>query len=183
MRAKLLTFLIALGAIVFAVVSPVKAGSMMLMGVGSAPHAASYQGPGDVFSTSPYAWFSCARAYNGSYAASTGNLCDVVLTSGGAAACTIKAATNGFADLTGTYCAGSVNLPTACAAGCSVSKMYNQISPGTCDVVQATLASMPALLLNSTPTGTLPAVQHRARSVPCRFQPVPQKHSRLPSQA
>ncbi len=32
---KLLTFLIALGAIVFAVVSPVKAGSMMLLGVGS----------------------------------------------------------------------------------------------------------------------------------------------------
>jgi hypothetical protein len=37
--------------------------------------------------------------------------------------------------------------------------MYNQVSPGTCDVVQATLASMPLLLLSSTPTGTLPAVQ------------------------
>lgn len=136
------------------------AGSMTLLGAGKpSVAAAGYQGPGDVYNTSSLYFFSCARAWNATYAAATGNLCDVVLTSTGAAACTIKAATTGFADLTGTYCAGSVNLATACAGGCSVSKMYNQVNAGTCDVVQATLASMPLLLLSSTPTGTLPAVQ------------------------
>ena len=120
--------------------------------------AAGYTGPGDVFNTGQTGFYSCARAYNAAYAAATGNMCDVVITSTGTAACTIKAATTGFADLAGTYCAASTNLATACAAGCSVTKVYNQVNPGTCDQIQATLASMPLLLLSSTPTGTLPAI-------------------------
>jgi hypothetical protein len=167
---KLLTFLIALASVTLASVSGVLPFGYGFQGgcggynsgggfSGGCAPGPTYTGPGDVFSTSPYAWFSCARGYNGAYANGTNSLCDVVITSTGVVACTIRVATTGFADLSGAYCAGSTTLATACAAGCSVTKMYNQVSPGTCDVVQATLASMPLLLLNSTPTGTLPAVQ------------------------
>ena len=109
--------------------------------------AISYQGPGDVV-TGAIGFWSCGRAYNSTYAASAGNLCDVVLTTGGAAACTIKAATNGQADLAGSYCAGSTTLATACAAGCSISKMYDQTGTGH-NAVQAALAVMPPLILNA----------------------------------
>ncbi len=125
----------------------------------------TYTGPGDVFGTAnAKAWYSCARAFNGAFAVTTGAICDIVDTATGAASCTMHIKSNGFADLTSLSCAGgTVNVTTFCtvthAAGCSVTKMYNQVAPGTCDVVQATLASMPLLLLSSTPTGTLPAVQ------------------------
>jgi hypothetical protein len=64
---KLLTFLIALGAIVFAVGSPVSA-QMMTTGVGSIVHfvpGSSYIGPGNIAfngsSANVKAYYSCAR--------------------------------------------------------------------------------------------------------------------------
>ena len=159
--------LIAVGLALFALVSftSARAQGPILPGPGlPVAAAASYQGPGDVFNTSPKGWYSCARAYNAAYATALGSLCDIVDTATGAASCTIVAKASGFADLTSLSCAGgTVSVTTFCTvthpAGCSVTKMYNHISPGTCDEVQATLASMPLLLLSSTPTGTLPAVQ------------------------
>lgn len=128
---------------------------------------ATYQGPGDVFSTGIYAWYSTARAYNAAYAAANGNMFKVVDTSTGTASCTVKAAASGYVDLTTAFCpdsAPAVNLVTFCtvthATGCSITTIYNQAGTGSgCDAVQATLASMPLLILNSTPTGTLPAAQ------------------------
>lgn len=119
----------------------------MMPGPGTpASSAAGYQGPGDIVSGAT-SFYSCGRAYNAAYANGTNPLCDVVLTSGGAAACTIRVKTNGFADLTGSYCAGSTTLATACTGGCSVTKIYDQVN--TNHVVQATLANMPALTLSA----------------------------------
>ena len=50
-----------------------------MTGAGKGTPAAAYQGPGDVFTTSPYAWYSCARGFSAAYAApGTNGACDVV---------------------------------------------------------------------------------------------------------
>lgn len=123
--------------------------------VGVVTGGATYIGPGDIVSGAT-SFYSCGRAYTAAYANGTNPLCDVVLTTGGAAACTIRAATNGFADQTGSYCAGSTTLASACTGGCSITKMYDQ-SGNSRDISQATIASMPTLTLgalNSLPCAT-----------------------------
>lgn len=123
-----------------------------------APVATSYVGPGDVVSGAS-AWWSCARAYNAAYANGSNSLCDLVAVTGGASVCTLRVATTGFADLAGTYCAGT-DPAAACAAAsggsCKVSKAYDQTGNAR-DATQATLANMPAITfadLNSLPTLT-----------------------------
>jgi hypothetical protein len=71
---KLLTFLIALGAVVFAVISPARSASSVLM-LG-APQATrpSYRGPGDVTSVAARDFYSAARAYSSVQAAATANM-------------------------------------------------------------------------------------------------------------
>lgn len=122
--------------------------------------AATYQGPGDIVSGA-LVFYSCSRVYNAAAASTSTSMCDLVAVTGGAAVGTIRGSTSGFADQT-AYFAGSLTPAAACAAAsggsCKISKMYNQVSPGTLDVTQATLSSMPGILFSSTPAGTLPAV-------------------------
>ena len=161
---KLLTFLIALGAIVFAVVSPVAAQSPVLEGFPPGVfqnHAVydppSYAGPGDLLS-GWFVWGSCARAFSAAYAASGGNACDLVDSAAPTVViCTLKFKPTGFVDLTTASCTGGVTPATKCAAAtggvCNVSQVYDQTGnsrPWT----NATAASQPFLVfsgLNSLP--------------------------------
>jgi hypothetical protein len=133
------------------------------------PSVASFTGPGDAISGAT-AFYSCARAYTVAYASSAGNLCDIADVGTGATTCTMKAAATGFADLTSALCAGGTQTVSAfCTAhtSCVITKMYDQTvgaqctAPTTsCDVTQATLASMPALTfgaLNGLPCATMVA--------------------------
>jgi hypothetical protein len=115
----------------------------------------SYQGPGDVFA-SAFGWYSCARAYSASFALTQGAICQVADVGTGAITCDLKVGTNGFADLTSSSCAGgTLTVPAFCTThtSCVVSKAYDQSGNGN-DIIQATLARMPALVisgLNSLP--------------------------------
>jgi hypothetical protein len=106
----------------------------------------AYVGPGDVVGGASV-WYGL-RAYNAAYAAATGNIADLVAVTGGGAVCTLKAATDGTADLVGTYCSATT-VPLACAAAsggsCKISKLYDQTGGGK-DASQGTLATMPALV-------------------------------------
>lgn len=124
----------------------------------------TYQGPGDVFSTSVYGWYSCAMSYNSAWAVGGNNLCKIVDTSTGATSCIIKTGANGRADLTSVVCptsAPTVSVTTWCTVtnvgGCSITTAYDQ-SGNSRDALNATLSSMPPLILSSTPTGTLPGI-------------------------
>jgi len=138
-------------------------GGMQFPGPGTVHSATTYQGPGDVISGAT-AWGSCARAYNAAYANGTNPLCDLVDTSAGSTAiCTLRVKTDGFVDLTGTYCTGSADPPTACAAAaggaCRVSKIYDQVGTTT-GWVNATNSQRPVLTfsaLNSLPGWTCTA--------------------------
>jgi hypothetical protein len=126
-----------------------------------------YTGPGDVISGAT-AFYSCARAYNAAYAAAAGTLCVIADAATGATTCTMKSASTGFADLTSLLCGGGTQTVSAfCTAhtSCVVSTMYDQTagnqctaSPTTCNIVQVTLANMPALTfsaLNGLPCLTM----------------------------
>lgn len=133
-------------------------------GLGTPTVVVGYQGAGDIFSTGVIGAYSCSQAYNAAFAALAGSICDIVDTTTGVATCTIPIGTNGSANLTAVVCPTSapvVNVVTFCtvthAAGCSITKVYDQSGSGR-DVVQATLANMPTLILSSTPLGTLPAI-------------------------
>lgn len=151
---KVLVVLLAL------LVSPVTAQNIIGSGVTGdlkVSGGGAFAGSGDAVSGAK-AWYSCARAYTAAYATATGNLCDLVDTSTGAATCTLKSGTNGFADLTGTYCTGAVTVVNFCTVahtGCSVKKAYDQTGAlacsgaGNCDISEATLANMPLLSLSS----------------------------------
>lgn len=142
---------IILAAIIALVSLPAAA---QLLGLGipkTVPTVVSYTGPGDVFSTSPWAWYSCSRGFSQSYAApGTNPACDVVDTATGATSCTFHVQTNGFVNPT------ECNA-TACATACRVTKAYDQTGSGR-HVVNATLANMPDITFSSTPKGTLPAI-------------------------
>jgi hypothetical protein len=132
----------------------------MMPGPGTpASSGASYQGPGDVVASAT-AWGSCARAYNAAYANGTNPLCDLKdKTTGTVAVCTLRVLTTGFADLAGTYCAGSTTPSAACAAAaggsCLISKVYDQTGNGN-DFVQATPSTMPAIVFAAV--NSLPAI-------------------------
>src|ERR1700732_3971891 len=111
---------------------------------------AGFQGPGNITSGA-IEFVSAGRAYNAAYAASNGSFADLVATGNGAVVCTLKALTTGFVNLTSSACAGQTPA-AACAAAnggaCSVTKLYDQTGTGN-NVVQATLANMPALTFNA----------------------------------
>lgn len=134
------------------------AGSMTLLGAGGST-AITFVGLGDTFSTSAIAYYSCARAWNASYASGGGSLCEVQRTSD-STKCTIVAKSTGFADLTTANCsAGTQTIVQFCnATTCGIDKAFNQVSPGTADMLQATAATQPVLTLSSTPNGALPAI-------------------------
>jgi hypothetical protein len=117
------------------------------------PAVVTYQGPGDVYSSGALGAYSCSEAYNAAYATSLGSACDVVDTATGLVTCTYHFQSNGMVNPTECNTTGK-----SCFTACRVAKAYNQVTPGTLDVVQATLASMPGLTFSSTPTGTLPAI-------------------------
>lgn len=125
--------------------------SWMMMGMSRSLSAASYAGPGNVLSPA-YAWYSSARAYSAAFAAGGTAIMDLV-DQAGANPITINILTTGFADVTAITNWVTANSVTTI----KVAKLYDQTGNGR-DVVQATLANMPGLTLNSTPTGTLPAV-------------------------
>ena len=100
----------------------------------------TYQGPGDVVSGA-VTFYSCARVLNASLASTSTNLCDLVSSSAPTVVlCTLRAAATGFADLS-AYCPGALTPAATCAAAtggtCNISKAYNQVAPGTNDVVTA----------------------------------------------
>lgn len=159
---KVLTFLLLLTSVLAAqniIGSGVKGDSKVVSG-------GAFAGPGDAISGAK-AFFSCARAYNAAYATATGNLCDLVDSATGAATCTLKAATTGFADLTGTYCTGAVTVVNFCTiahTACKVKQFYDQSGANACNTglvpchnIQATLANMATLTfsaLNGLPCAT-----------------------------
>lgn len=109
-----------------------------------------YQGPADVFTTSPYAAYSCTEAYTAAYAATLGAACDVVDTSTGLVTCTYHFQANGLVNP--SECTG-----TSCATACRVAKAYDETGNGR-HATQATVANMPGLTFSSSPTGTLPVI-------------------------
>src|SRR3984893_6179555 len=113
---KLLTFLIALAAVAFAVVSPASPQGFNGGGfnIGNGPFASggAYTGPGDIVSGTVAAW-SCSRAYKASFANGTNSLCDLVAVTGGAAVCTLRVAPSVFVGLT-AYFPGSLTPSAAC---------------------------------------------------------------------
>lgn len=161
---RLKVYICALHAALFAILlalSPASAGQMSLLGAGKTGAAAvTYVGPMDAYVGTPYAFYSCARVATAALASTATTLCDIVATTGGAAVCTLRGTASGFVDLAGSYCAGTTPA-AACAAAsggsCRVTKAYNQITPGTADVVNATLSEMPPLVfstLNGLPAFT-----------------------------
>jgi hypothetical protein len=175
---KLLTFLIALGAIAFGVCSPAGAdgvsfpgmppqirlaGSMSLLGVGRAvSFPPSYQGVGDVFAGAAGYW-SVARVYSSAQATTSTNMADLVATGTTTPVlCTLRGSSTGFVDLS-AYCTGSVTPASACSGGCSVVKLYDQTGNGY-DLSQSTAANLPSLSFNSSPTGSLPSMRCTAAS-------------------
>lgn len=110
-----------------------------------------YQGPGD-FATFTTWWG--LRAYSAAKAAAQANVVDLRRVSDNAT-CTAKLATNGTLDLTvGTPCNGATQTVTAWigASSAVATKLYDQTAGaacgGSCDLVQATAARQPPLVLN-----------------------------------
>lgn len=128
---------------------------MMLLGVGAPSAGITYNGPGDIKSSATAYWG--LNAYNAAYANGTNPLADLVASTGGAAVCTLRVATNGQADLAASYCAATTPA-LACAAAtggsCKIAKLYDQV--GTNHLVQATSASQPALTFSAV--GSLPGL-------------------------
>ena len=138
---KLLTFLIALGAIVFAVVSPASAKGVLFL---AGPKPITYQGPGDVVSSATFAF--SVRAYS---AATCGNkvfhICDPSNVTcadwfSDPTRGNLVATTN---PLNGTDCTVSTS--------CTIQDWYDQsgntsCSGFACDLVQATAANRPTFI-------------------------------------
>ena len=157
-------------------------------GKGAPAVAPSYCGPGDGGScngtTGALAFYSCGRAYNAAYANGTNPLCDLVAITGGAAVCTLRAATTGYVDLT-AYCPGSLTPSAACAAAsggsCLISKIYDQSGAsscsGACDLATTPGATTkPALTfsaLNSLPCVTTSGTSALATSGTIASQSAP----------
>jgi hypothetical protein len=162
---KFLTFLIALAAIIFAVVSPSSAqgfnGGGFNVGLGPFASSSGYTGPGDVFSTSPLAAYSCSEAYNAAGANTSTSACDLVDSAAPTVViCTLRFTSTGNVDLT-AYCPGSVTPAAKCAAAtggvCNISKAYDLTGGGN-PAIQVTAVNQPTLTFSSTPLGTLPAI-------------------------
>lgn len=125
------------------------------------PTVAAYTGPGDYAAFT--AWYGL-RAYSAAKAAAEVNAIDLRRVSD-SATCTVKVATNGTLDLTvGTVCNGGTQTVTDWigASSATVSKIYDQTAgnacgAASCDLVQATAAAQPDLILNCN--GSLPCLR------------------------
>jgi hypothetical protein len=167
---KLLTFLIALGAVVFAIVSPASAQGFNGGGfnIGLGPFAAAgYVGPGDIsFNSSTAnvkAYFSCSRVLNNAKATTATSMCDLVDNAAPTVViCTLHGTTSGFVDLSTAGCGGTTPAAKRAATSttkCNVSKAYDQTGNGN-DVSEATAAVQPFLTfgaINSLPVMTCTA--------------------------
>lgn len=173
-----LAFALAWFPVLASAQSPQVRAAVLLAGQG-APGGVTYQGPGDVLASAT-AFYSCARVYQASLASTATSLCDLKdATTGTVAVCTLRATANGVVDLVGGYCAGGLAPAAACVAAaggsCIISKAYNQVSPGTLDVTQATAANMPALTfsgLNGLPVIGLSGSQVLASGAATFAQPI-----------
>jgi hypothetical protein len=179
---KLLTFLIALGAIVFAVAAPSHAAwiksaqpfESYLQPVGGVflfvkRPISNYIGPGDITFNGSAAnvkeFWSCSRVVNNAHATTATSLCDLVQAptgaSPGAAVGTLRGTTAGPVDLT-AYFPGGVTPAAACSAitgGCCVSNAYGQIG-GIGNATNAANATQPCLVfsgLNGLPVMNCPS--------------------------
>lgn len=133
--------------------------------IADTPASQHYSGPGDV--TAFTAWWGL-RAYSAAIAATgTQNALDLRRASDNAT-CTAKIGTSGALDLTvGTPCNGNTQTVTAWvgASTALVSKIYDQTAGNacggaSCDLVQATSANQPTLLLTGCGGGgTLPCLK------------------------
>jgi len=142
---KLLTFLIALGAIVFAVVSPVSANGVLIL-AGSKPATSSYQGPGDIVSGAT-AWWGL-RGYNGAYATGSSPAIVVCDTATFSTCSTINILSNG--NLDAATAAGS----PACATACVIQSFTDQTGNG--HTASCASASVCATLTFNCINSTLP---------------------------
>lgn len=123
--------------------------------------APSYTGPGDYASFT--AWWGL-RAYDAAKAAAEVDAIDLRRASDNDT-CTAKVATDGSLDLTvGTPCNGNTQTVTAWigASSALATKLYDQTAgsacaASSCDLVQATAAAQPQLVLNCN--GTLPCLR------------------------
>jgi hypothetical protein len=150
----------------------------ILNGSGNAP--ASYGGPGDTVAFT--AWYGL-RAYNNTLANSGASTTPVLDVYGPttATSCTIYLLGNGTGKLD-LNTAGSGGIGNPCSGGattfcsvtnttCTVSKLYDQTvgnacGGSACDVVQATAAYRPTLLLTGCgASGTLPCLQGTSNAI------------------
>jgi hypothetical protein len=165
---KVLTFLIALGAIVFAVISPASAQTpqqrLILNYKPPAPIISTYVGPGDITFNGSAAnvqeFWSCARAVNNAHASTSTSLCDLVDSAAPTTIiCTLRATASGFVDLT-AYCPGSVTPAAKCAAAtggvCNVLNAYGQIG-GIGTFNNTTASAQPFLVFSGL--GGLPVMK------------------------
>jgi hypothetical protein len=124
----------------------------------SSTTGSGYQGPGDLKTFK--VWWG-VRGYSAAYAApGTNPAIDVVDTATGGFSCTVPIATSGALDLASNVCVGNtVNIVTFCtvthAAGCSVTKMYDQTGGGNY-MQNPSLSTMPILTFNVF--GSIPSV-------------------------
>jgi hypothetical protein len=172
---KLLTFLIALAAIVFAAGSPIEAGCIIGGGIICGSSTPSYTGPQDAFvaaggSGGASYFYSCAFAYNAAYASSGGNAC-IVYGATTASSCTFVFASNGSPVLNGTNCPGSTSVTTFCTVsntGCLIQQMYDQTGNGL-HISQSTAVDRPSLNLAAGPNGNVPCLQINSGSSSIRL--------------
>jgi hypothetical protein len=168
---KLLAFLIALGAIVFAVVAPCQA-QLSLMGAGTtmgATPSSNYIGPGDITFNGSAAnvkeFWSCARAVNNAHASTSTSLCDLVDPAAPTVViCTLHDTPSGFVDLSTAGCGGTTPAAKCAATSttfCNVSQVYGQIG-GIGNATNATAAGQPVLVFSGL--GGLPVMKCTAAS-------------------
>lgn len=117
-------------------------GSMTLLGCGKAPGVVSsaYLGPGDVQSGA--VWWGGLRGYNLAYATGSNPAVDLVDQAGANALTGVVIKTDGTLDVSSVATWVAANSVTTIR----VSKLYDQSGGGN-HAVQATLASMPQLIL------------------------------------
>lgn len=124
------------------------AGTMTLLGAGSAPSGGGYTGPGDVVASATHFWgfraYSAATATANAKAAalirSDSHTCDVLLATTGDLGVTANCSTSGE---NGTAVATWCNATT-----CKASTLYDQV--GTADMVQSTGSAQMALSFGCT---------------------------------
>jgi hypothetical protein len=144
-------------AIMLAIAGPLHSTSMTLTGVGSAPGAATYTGPGDVQATG-WVYWAGLRAFSAAKRGTKAiNLCD---DTGANCSDVLTDATTGALNSPGTH--GTNNCNTS--ATCKIHTVYDQsgntncTGSVACDFVQTTTANQPVLVMNCN--GSTPCISY-----------------------